>query len=252
MINKIPSTVEQYDDPRLVALYDILNPFAADTQFYIDLAEKLSAHNIIDVGCGTGLLTCELANRGYDVIGVEPAGAMLEVARNRQGGESVRWIQGGASLLTGLDADLVIMAGHVAQVFLDANRWSKNLTFIHDALTPNGYVAFESRNPAARPWDTWTRELSEIEISHPRSGKVAVWHELEDVQNDLASFKSHYFFKDQSKDLVVQSKLRFPVQEEIEQSLFDAGFSIEDVYGNWDGSPVDKDSRELIFIAKRK
>lgn len=65
---KVPTFVE-YTDPRFVALYDTLNPFAADTSFYLELAKKLSASSIIDLGCGTGLLTCELAKRGYRVVG---------------------------------------------------------------------------------------------------------------------------------------------------------------------------------------
>jgi ribosomal protein L11 methylase PrmA len=49
----MPSTL--YTDPRLVALYDTLNPRAADTAFYLALAE--GKNHIIDLGCGTGLLS---------------------------------------------------------------------------------------------------------------------------------------------------------------------------------------------------
>jgi 2-polyprenyl-3-methyl-5-hydroxy-6-metoxy-1,4-benzoquinol methylase len=51
---------------------------------------------IVDIGCGTGLLTCELAMRGYDVVGIDPWDAMLAVARSRPGGERVTWIDGNA------------------------------------------------------------------------------------------------------------------------------------------------------------
>lgn len=54
--------MSSYADPRIVALYDALNPAAADTAFYLALAE--SAGHIVDLGCGTGLLACELAMRG--------------------------------------------------------------------------------------------------------------------------------------------------------------------------------------------
>ncbi len=36
-----PETTSLYTDVRLVALYDALNPFAADTAFYLDLAATL-------------------------------------------------------------------------------------------------------------------------------------------------------------------------------------------------------------------
>ena len=52
------------------------------------------------MGCGTGLLACEFAARGYDVTGADPAAAMLATARARPGGDQVRWVQASAA---GLD-----------------------------------------------------------------------------------------------------------------------------------------------------
>lgn len=103
------ATLSEYTDPRLVALYDALNRFAADTAFYIGLATELSASSMVDIGCGTGLPTCKLAHRGHGMTGVDPSRAMLDVARRRPGGEHVRWIEGDASRLYEAQADLAIM-----------------------------------------------------------------------------------------------------------------------------------------------
>ena len=67
-----------YDDAELVALYDRLNPAGADTDFYRRLARP--GDRILDIGCGTGLLTRLLADDGHAVTGVEPSAAMLTVA----------------------------------------------------------------------------------------------------------------------------------------------------------------------------
>ena len=79
----------EFSDPRLVAVYDTVNPIAEYETLYLDLAAKLSASSIIDIGCCTGLLTCELAKRGHRLIGVEPSKVMLAVARRRHCGEQV-------------------------------------------------------------------------------------------------------------------------------------------------------------------
>src|SRR5215217_2386489 len=112
-----------YVDPRLVDLYDTDNPRGADTDFYVRLANDLDARTIIDLGCGTGLLTRELAVDGRRVIGVDPAPAMLAFARRQPGAERVRWVEGDSGALGAPRADLVVMTGNVAQVFLDDSEW---------------------------------------------------------------------------------------------------------------------------------
>src|SRR5215813_12778864 len=90
---------EHYVDPRLVELYDIENPRGADTDFYLRLAAELDARHILDLGCGTGLLTRELATPGRRVVGVDPAPAMLAFACRQPGAECVRWVEGDARAL---------------------------------------------------------------------------------------------------------------------------------------------------------
>ncbi|RIK43468.1 MAG: hypothetical protein DCC55_05780 [Chloroflexi bacterium] len=55
---------QHYVDPRLVELYDIENTCGGDTDFYVCLAADLDARTILDLGCGTGLLTRERAVDG--------------------------------------------------------------------------------------------------------------------------------------------------------------------------------------------
>ncbi|OUC79694.1 class I SAM-dependent methyltransferase [Gordonia lacunae] len=41
---------------------------------------------VVDVGCGPGLLTAELAARGFEVVGVDPSSEMLRIARSKHPG----------------------------------------------------------------------------------------------------------------------------------------------------------------------
>ena len=38
---------------------------------------------VVDLGCGSGILTRDLIGSGYDVLGVDPSPAMLQIARRR-------------------------------------------------------------------------------------------------------------------------------------------------------------------------
>ncbi len=47
------------------------------------LPEDLSGRRVLDAGCGTGALAVELARRGADVVAVDLAGTLLDLARTR-------------------------------------------------------------------------------------------------------------------------------------------------------------------------
>ncbi|WP_082624891.1 class I SAM-dependent methyltransferase [Paraburkholderia caribensis] len=240
-----------YTDPRLVALYDALNPFAADTRFYVDLAARTDATRIVDIGCGTGLLACELARRGHRVTGVDPSPAMLDIARRRPGGDQVEWIEGDAAQLGAKSADLAVMTGHVAQVFLDDASFDATLAAAQATLRPGGRLAFESRNPSVSPWAAWTPELSRRVIDDPCCGAVEIWLQLIEARHDRVRFDTHYRFLRDGDTVVTSSELRFRTQATLSEALSKAGFGGLEWFGDWSRSPVDHASRELIVVAKR-
>lgn len=240
-----------YVDPRLVALYDIDNPRGADTDFYVALAASLNARRILDLGCGTGLLTCELAIHGRQVMGIDPSPMMLAVARQKPGAERVQWVEGDSTTLGTPEADLVIMTGNVAQVFLDDSEWSATLRAIHAALRPGGHLAFESRNPEAREWEQWNREATYERIDSPY-GPMECWLEVVQVGDGRVRFAGHNIFNTTSELVVVNSELRFRSRTELSNSLINAGFLLEHVYGDWQRGPVTNSSRLMIFVASRE
>ncbi|MCA9727736.1 MAG: class I SAM-dependent methyltransferase [Candidatus Eisenbacteria bacterium] len=239
-----------YVEPRLVALYDLENPRGPDTDFYLDLANEIDARSIIDLGCGTGLLTREFATGVRRVTGVDPSAAMLEVARSKPNAERVTWVEGDASSFGDRDADLVVMTGNVAQVFLDESSWAGTLEAIHGALRPGGHLAFESRNPVARAWEQWTRE-STFERAESPYGPMECWLELVSVSPGRVVFEGHNVFLSSGEVLVARSELRFRSQEELTRSLDRAGFVVEHVFGSWKRDPFSPGSRMMLFVARR-
>lgn len=241
---------QHYVDPRLVALYDIENTRGADTDFYVRLAAERDARTIIDLGCGTGQLTLELAHTGRHVIGVDPSPAMLAVARHKSGAERVQWIEGDASALGTPAADLVVMTGNVAQVFLDDAEWATTLRHIHAALRPGGTLAFESRNPDDRAWERWHRDATYAQFDSPH-GPMESWLELVSVNAGRVHLVGHNVFTMSGEVVVASEELRFRSRVELTDSLSTAGFTVEQVYGDWQQGPVTGTSRVLVFIARR-
>ena len=237
-----------YTDPRLAALYDALNPYGADTAFYLGIGAEHPDATVVDVGCGTGLLTVELARQGRRAIGVDPARAMLDIAAARDGGDEVEWIHGTAADLPTAVADLAIMTGHVAQVFVDDDDWSAVLDDLRRALRPGGLLVFESRNPLVAAWDEWTPERSRTELATP-DGVVVAWNEVTDVAQGVVSLVGHYRLPS-GEHVEDPGALRFRTEDELRASLAAAGFAVRRIHGDWTRGPLAHDSRELVVVAE--
>lgn len=259
------------EDPEFVTLYDVENAGMWDTDFYRDLLDELGVQTVADIGCGTGGLALELAAAGIRVTGVEPAGAMIQVARQRIEqriaeppssdhpgaalAERITLIHGYADQLESGAADAAVMVGHVAQYFLHRSEWDQVLAEAFRALRPGGWLAFESRNPAALELDAWDEESTRETQPHPGGGEFTSWLEVlsiepDDDDGDLITCRAHSIMPDGRK-LSADEPLRYRPLHVLRASLEQAGFVLEQMWGDWDRSELDEDSPEIIILARK-
>src|SRR5688500_16154859 len=153
---------EHYENPKLAAIYDHFCGWSRDRDFYLALAGD-PPQQILDLGCGTGLLCGAYAAQGHVVTGADPTPAMLAVARQRPHGGAIEWVQATAQAFRSERRfDLIIMTGHAFQVMLGDDDVMATLTTMRRHLAPSGRAVFESRNPAidwAAEWNG-TEELT--------------------------------------------------------------------------------------------
>ncbi len=237
---------ENYEHPRLVAIYDDLDPDRSDLEVYAEIVTEFGARQVLDVGCGTGTFALLLADRGLEVVAVEPAWESLEVARSKAGADRVRWIHGDATDLPAMRADLATMTANVAQAIVEPSDWQGTLRGIYDALRPGGYLVFESRNPGRRAWEGWNREATESVTEIDGVGAVRTWTEVTEVCGPLISFRSTNVFASDGAVITSDSTLRFREREEIEASLTAQGFEVAEVR-----DAPDRPGREFVFFARR-
>ena len=240
----------EFSDRRLVALYDTLNPFGDDSGFFCKQAQARAAKTIIDLGCGTGLLTVELAKRGHQMTGIEPSEAMLAVARVKPYADQIKWIQGSFEQMDGLRADMVLMTSHVAQFLRDDSEWRGALQSAQKSLNKSGHLVFDVRRLTNPPFTGWPTEDNRRKVENTAAGAVEWWFKSLGVENKRVRYELHYFFVRSGEEIVSVNELVFRSQDEITEALSRVGFEMETIYGNWDGSPVDPNSPEMIFIAR--
>jgi SAM-dependent methyltransferase len=237
-----------YQNAQIAEIYELLNPRAQDTDFYLSLAGPRPC-SVLDLGCGTGTLCCALAERGHRVTGVDPAAAMLDVARSKPHAEQVEWVESSAQSYKAQQGfDLIVMTGHAFQILLtDADALAVLQTMrshLHCRGQEHGRIAFETRNPRVDWASEWAARVRWL----PR-GKVLETLEVTGADAEFISFQTTYRLPHAT--LTTSSTLRFPSREHVEALIARSGLAVRDVFGDWDASPFNPaSSREIIFIAE--
>jgi SAM-dependent methyltransferase len=230
-----------YEDPTLAQFYDWDNPWPADFDWFLSLVA--GAGSVLDLGCGTGVFSAALATRGaeraVEVVGVDPARAMLEIARARDGGGGVQWVLSGvAGLDLGRRFDAVVMTGHAFQCLLTAAERAACLATIARHLAPGGRFVFDSRNPDAREWDGWGRAATREVRAHPEYGKVERWTEAAwDPVSGTVTYETQYALAD-GRQFSARSRIAFPGFEEVAAAIAAAGLRVDHWYGDAAGGDL--------------
>jgi SAM-dependent methyltransferase len=239
----------EFNDPRLTEIYDVECGWAQDDDYFVALVNETPAARVLDVGCGTGRLAVGLAAFGHIVTGLDPAGASLARARAKPGADRVTWVQGTARSAPSATFDVVLMTSHVAQCFVADSEWGSTLVELRRALVKGGRLAFDVRDPEARAWERWNSKDSRRQINLPDGRVVSVWTEVTAIGSGTVSFTRCYCFPN-GEELQSNSTLRFRTEQLLRESLGDAGFTVEQVYGGWLLEPVGEGSGELIVVAR--
>lgn len=241
-------TSASYTDPRLASLYDLLNTGRLDWDFYLALAEDAPLR-VLDVGCGTGGLAVDFAMRGHHASGADPAAAMLDIARERPGGDRVDWyLSGAADLDLAARFDLIVMTGHAFQVLRSDKEIAAALSAMRRHLAPGGRLAFETRNGAVRAWEGWVADRADV-VDLTGHGEVRVGYQTVAVEGPLVTYEIRFDFGG-GDCTVATDVLRFMEEDEVRGHLAAAGFEDIILVGDWNGSTVGPDSPELIAVAR--
>lgn len=245
--NKTIPTDPIFSDPRLAQIYDTFDGSRDDLEPYLEMVSDLRPKAVVDLGCGTGVFALQLAEKGVEVIGVDPAKASIDVAKSKPGADRVRWAVGDATTLEPNSADMIIMTGNTAQAITDQTQWAETLRSVAAALKSGGCFIFETRKPEAKAWEDWTKEESFKSNSVPGIGQVDGWVDVTKVDLPLVSFCWTYYFHDDDTTLVSNSTLRFRTIAELTSDLEASGFVIQDVR-----EAIDRPGKEYVVIAQKR
>jgi trans-aconitate methyltransferase len=147
------------------------------------------------------------------VTGVDPAAAMLDVARRKLHATQVEWVESSAqSYKSNLRFDLIVMTGHAFQILLTDADALGAFEAMHCHLKERGRVAFETRNPGVDWANEWAGRRRLVRMLP--GGQLLETLEITGKEGEFISFQTSYRFPHVT--LTTSSRLRFPSRESVE------------------------------------
>jgi SAM-dependent methyltransferase len=98
---------------------------------------------VVELGCGSGLLTHEVAAAGHRVIATDASPAMLNIARERLGERAEGIVQLRLPDDPIPQAEAIVAIGHPLNYLPDLDSFEQAVTAIGRALLPGGVLAFD-------------------------------------------------------------------------------------------------------------
>ncbi len=161
----------------------------------VAMANVKAGDSVLDIGCGTGRLTCELARLAHNgkVIGIDPSPEMVSKAREITASfDNISLMQTPAQKIDFKNEFDIVYSNSALQ-------WIKEqedvIARTYKALSPNGRIAIQL--PA----------------------KDFCWAMMENIHSAISALGLESKFKK------MESPWRFPLKEEMEGFLKDAGFA---------------------------
>jgi cyclopropane fatty-acyl-phospholipid synthase-like methyltransferase len=218
----------------------------SEVDFVIEELKLSDGSNILDVGCGTGRHSIELAKRGYKVTGVDISSGMLLEAKKMASevNVNVEWIHCDAVKYTptkSFDAVICLCEGAFGLIGRDEEPVEHDLAILENisyALKPSGRFVLTTLNAYSK-----IRNLTQENVDSGRFNPVTMVEHYMDVW-DLPEGK---------KQVEVRERRYLPF--ELKQMFSLVGLKVENIWGgtagNWKRQNINLDEIEIMVVATR-
>ncbi|MCG7343641.1 class I SAM-dependent methyltransferase [Sporosarcina sp. ACRSL] len=248
---KNEQNLEKYVDPEM---YDHLyEGYQKDLSIILKWAKP--HQTILELACGTGRLTIPMAQRGFEIIGVDLHEGMLARARQKaeEQGVTIEFIQQDCTQLNiPVKSSVAFMTGNSFQHFLTNEAQDALMQSIRKHLEAGGIFIFDTRNPVLNELAV----VDEYEEKYLDKNGDQVIESHRDVYDHLTQILDSQTQRQIYRDGVLIAEeqdgisLRYSFPQEMERLLAANGFEIVQVYGDWDENELQADSVSMVYVCR--
>jgi SAM-dependent methyltransferase len=146
-VNETSAASRESQFDLIAPYYDALMagvPYGLWVGYLEDILRRLDYHpkTVLDVACGTGNVSERLSQRGYDLVGVDIAPGMIEVAREKRSPIEYH-VQDMAELDLGRQFDLAISLFDSLNYVTDTDRLRLGMRKVAEHLNDGGVFIFD-------------------------------------------------------------------------------------------------------------
>lgn len=224
---------------------------------YLDKKPEL----VLDLACGTGSMTVELAKRGYDMIGVDLSEDMLNEAYMRSVGQGILYLcQDMRSFELYGTVGAAVCCLDSMNYLTEEGDLERCLSTLHNYLDPDGLLLFDVNTPYKfKNVYADNAYILEDELDLGDGEQAAVfcgWQNSFDEESGICDFYLTVFEESEDGSYTrreEQQKERCYSQDEIKAALLGAGFEYLGCFGDFDfGDPTDTTERWYIAARAKK
>lgn len=215
---------------------------------------------VLDLACGTGSMTFELAKRGYDMIGVDGSFDMLNVAYDRK--YDLDLPRDVLFLLQDMrEFELYGTVGAITCCLDSINyltgegELDRCFSLAHNYLDPDGLFLFDVNTPHKFE-NVYGSNTYVYEEDDCKSNSFCVWQNYFDKDSQLCDFSLTVFEKDGETELYSRRDElqieRCYSKEQIEETLKNNKFEIIGFYSDFDFTPATDTDERWYVVARAK
>lgn len=220
----------------------------ADAVDEIDKVSKLLAISqkdlILDLCCGIGRHSLELARRGYQVTGVDRTKKYLDEARKqaKEEGLDIEFVQGDMRFFSRPDTfDIAISMFTSFSYFEDPQEDKRVVKNVFESLRTGGRFIIQTHGK-----ETLAKIFRERDWNENEDGVIVL--EERKVSRNWSWMENRWIMLKGNERIENKITHRLYAASEIARLLRDCDFKRVNVYGDLEGNPYDHTARQLVAV----
>lgn len=258
---------QEYDRADAIFYDQCSTGLPGDSRFYVEEAQKAGSP-VLELGCGTGRITIPVAQAGVEIVGLDRAPRMLQIAGENISkvggdvGERIELVQGDMrSFMLEKRFNLVMIPYRTFLHLMTPEDQRQALWRIRDHLVDGGLLVLNVFDPRLeyivediRSPEPPLRKHAEF-VRPDNGNRVIVWDSIRyDLSRQVINEDRIFEEVDRRGNVVSKSytelNLRYVYRYEMQYLLELTGFEIEALYGDFNRGPF-RYGGEQVWIARK-